>query len=71
MNKQFDVISLGAANFDVPVTNVPHDIMSRGGFHVDIRMATGGDALNGGATVVQSVAEAKEAVKAIDALLSK
>ena len=47
MNKQFDVISLGAANFDVPVTNVPHDIMSRGGFHVDIRMATGGDALNG------------------------
>jgi len=47
MSKQFDVISLGGANFDIPVTGVPHDVMSRGSAHVDIRMATGGDALNG------------------------
>lgn len=47
MNKQYDVIALGGAAFDIPVSSVPRDIMSRGSAHVDIRMATGGDALNG------------------------
>lgn len=47
MNKKFDVISLGSANADILVSPVPHDIMSCGSSHVDIRMTTGGDALNG------------------------
>ena len=45
--KDFDVIALGGAAFDIPVSPVPRDIMAIGGVNADIRMATGGDALNG------------------------
>ena len=47
MKKDFDVIALGGAAFDIPVSPVPRNIMEIGGVNADIRMATGGDALNG------------------------
>jgi sugar/nucleoside kinase (ribokinase family) len=43
----FDVIAIGGAAFDIPVRPVPGDIMQIGSISADIRMATGGDALNG------------------------